>query len=338
MLFDEPYRRRFIALLGGAVVLPLAARAQQARKVHRVGWLFSAVPLRDMGGPNPIDPVSNAFVHGLRDLGYIEGQNLMLDRRSAEGKLERIDGLAAELVALDPDVLITGGGDFMAQALRRLTKTVPIISPYSDDPVGAGLVESLAHPGGNVTGFVAYTSPEFETKRLQLLIEAVPSASRIAYLGMKQIWESPAAQQVQDVARALGLRLVLVEHASDSYVDAFALMTRDPPDALFVAYHPVNYANRQLISEFAAKQRIPGIFPYREAVMVGGLMSYSVSTTDLFRRAAGLVDKIFKGTKPADIPVERPTKLEFWINLKTAKLMGIEIPEKLIALADNIIE
>jgi putative tryptophan/tyrosine transport system substrate-binding protein len=230
-------------------------------------------------------------------------------------------------VALNPDVIITGGGDFMAQALQRVTKTVPIISPYGDDPVGAGLVASLARPGGNVTGFLAYTGPEFETKRLQLLREAVPNATRIAFLGMKQIWESQAGQQVQDAARTLGLTLIHVEHAPDSYADAFAAMTRDRPDALFVAYHPVNYANRNLIVEFAFKQRIPGMFPYREAVKTGGLMSYSVSTTDLFRRAAGLVDKVLKGAKPADIPVERPTKLEFWINLKTAKLLGLDIPE-----------
>jgi ABC-type uncharacterized transport system substrate-binding protein len=331
-------RRDFITLLASAAACPLAARAQEGNKLYRVGWLFSAVPLKDMSGSDPVDPVSNAFVRGLRDLGYVEGQNLVLDRRSAEGKLERIDGFAAELVDLHPDVIITGGGDFMAQALERLTKTVPIISPYGDDPVGAGLVDSLAHPGGNVTGFVAYTGPEFETKRLQLLKEALPKATRVAYLAMKQVWESPTGKQAQDAARMLGLTLTLVEHASDNYSGAFALIVRDRPDALLVAYHPVNYANRQLIVEFAAMQRIPAMYPYREAVNSGGLMSDSVSTTDLFRRAAGLVDKILKGTRPADIPVERPTKLEFWINFKTAKVLGVEIPEKLVALADNVIE
>jgi putative tryptophan/tyrosine transport system substrate-binding protein len=331
-------RRQFILLLGGAAACPFASRAQQTNKIYRVGWLFSAVPLKDMSGSEPVDPVSNAFVHGLRDLGYIEGQNLILERRSAEGKLERIDGFAAELVGLNPDVIITGGGDFMAQALRRVTKTVPIISPYADDPVGAGLVASLALPGGNVTGFLAYTGPEFETKRLQLLKEALPNATSIAYLAMKQVWESPTGKQAEDAARMLGLRLIHVEHAPDSYSGAFALIVRDRPDALLVAYHPVNYANRQLIVEFAATQQIPAMYPYREAVMSGGLMSYSVSTTDLFRRAAGLVDKILKGTKPADIPVERPTKLEFWINFKTAKILGLEIPERLLALADSVIE
>jgi putative ABC transport system substrate-binding protein len=332
-------RRELITLLGGAALAwPIAVRAQQAARLYRVGWLFAAVPLKDMGGPDPVDPVSRAFVHGLRDLGYIEGQNLALERRSAEGKLERIGEFAAELVGLDPEVIITGGGDFMAQALQRLTKTVPIISPYGDDPVGAGLVASLAHPGGNVTGFLAYTGPEFETKRLQLLKEAVPKAIRIAFLAMKEVWEGPVGQAVRDAAPTLGVTLIHVEHAPDSYVEAFVQMTREPPDALFVAYHPVNYANRQLIVDFASKERMPGIYPYREAVMAGGLMSYSVSTTDLFRRAAGLVDKIFKGTKPADIPVERPTKLELLVNLKTAKILDLQIPDTLLARADNVIE
>jgi putative tryptophan/tyrosine transport system substrate-binding protein len=332
-------RRVFITLLGGTVLAwPIVVRAQQAARLYRVGWLFAAVPLKDMGGPDPVDPVSKAFVHGLRDLGYMEGRNLILERRSAEGKLERIGELAAELVGLNPDVIITGGGDFMAQALQRLTKTVPIISPYGDDPVGAGLVASLAHPAGNVTGFLAYTGPEFETKRLQLLKEAVPKAIRIAFLAMKDIWEGPVGKALRDAAPTLGVTLIHVEHAPYSYTEAFARMTQEPSEALFVAYHPVNYANRQLIIDFAAKQRMPGIYPYREAVMAGGLMSYSVSTTDLFRRAAGLVDKIFKGTRPADIPVERPTKLELLVNLKTAKILDLQIPDTLVARADNVIE
>jgi putative ABC transport system substrate-binding protein len=332
-------RREVITLLvTAAASWPLATHAQQATKVYRVGWLFSAVPLNEMSGPDPVDPVSNAFVNGLRERGYVEGKNLKLERRSAEGRLDRIDGLAAELVALSPDVIITGGGDFMAQALQHLTKSVPIIAPVSDDPVGAGLAASLAHPGANVTGFTGYTDPEFESKRLQLLKQAVPKAARIAFLGTRDIWEGPIGQQVRDAARLLGVELIHVEHAPDNYADAFALITRERPDALFVVFHPVNYANRKLIADFAVKQHLPAIYPYREAVMDGGLMSYAVSATDLFRRTAGLVDKILKGAKPADIPFERPTKLEFWINLKTAKIMGLEIPDKILALADNVIE
>jgi putative ABC transport system substrate-binding protein len=331
-------RRAFITLLGGAVVYPFAVRAQQRTKVYRVGYLFSTVPLRDMGGSDPVDPVSKALVQGLRDLGYIEGQNLVLERRSAEGKFERIGELAAQLVNLNPDVIITGGGDFMAQALRRLTKTVPIIAPYGDDPVGAGLVASLAGPGGNVTGFVAYTGPDFETKRLQLLKEAVPNAVRVAFLGMKDIWEGPVGQQVRDVAQMLNVKLIHVDHSPDSYAGAFALVTGNRPDVLFVAFHPVNYANRQLIADFALEQRIPSMFPYREGAMAGGLMSYAVSATDLYRRTAGLVDKILKGAKPADIPIERPTRFEFVINLKTAKVLGLALPDKILALADEVIE
>jgi putative ABC transport system substrate-binding protein len=331
-------RREFISLLGGMAAWPLATWAQQARKVYRVGWLFSAVRLVDMAGSDPVDPVSRAFVHGLRDLGYVEGENLVLERRSAEGKFERISELAMELVGRNPDVIITGGGDFLAQALKRVTGSVPIVFPAGFDPVAAGLVASLAHPGGNVTGFTEYTDPKFESKRLQLLKEAVPNASRVAFLGLKDIWEGLVGQEVQDLARRLGVRLIHAEHTPDDYADAFALMTRDRPDALFVAYHPVNYANTQLIVDFAVKQRIPGIYPYRQAVMAGGLMSYSVDNIELFRRTAGLVDKILKGTKPADIPVERPAKLELIINLKAATALALTIPSTLLVLADEVIE
>src|SRR5262245_56644924 len=187
-------RREFLGLIGGAATTwPLAARAQQAIKVYRVGYFFSTAPLAVMLGPDPIDPVTRAFVHGLHTLGYIEGENLILERRSAEGKFERIDEIAAELVSLRPDVIVTGSGDFMAQALQRVTKTVPIVVSGSFDPVGTGLVASLSPPGGHITGFIEYIDPEFETKRLELLKEAVPKAIGIAFLGMKEIWEGPSA-------------------------------------------------------------------------------------------------------------------------------------------------
>ena len=332
-------RREFITLIGGmAVARPLAAGAQQAIKVYRVGYFFSSAPLAVMVGSDPIDPVTKAFVHGLRALGYIEGENLVLERRSAEGKFERIEEIAAELVGLKLDVIVTGSGDFMAQALQRVTKSVPIIVSGSFDPVGAGLVASLAHPGGNITGFIEYIDPEFETKRLQLLKEAVPKATRVAFLGMKDVWAGPSAQAVRDAEAMLAVTVSHVEHTPNNYADAFALMTRDRPDALFVAYHPSNYVNRQRIADFAIAQRIPGSFPYREGTMAGGLMSYGVSVTDQYRRVAGLVDKILKGAQPADIPVERPTRIELVINLKTAKALGLTIPPTLLAQADEVIE
>ena len=195
MHFGQLKRREFITLLGGAGAWPVAARAQQAPKVHRVGIFLSSVPVTEMMGPDPIDPVSRAFVHRLGELGYIEGQNLVLERRSAEGNFGRIDEIAKELVGRKPDVIFTGSGDFVAQALQRVTRSVPVVFPNGTDPIGAGIIASLARPGGNITGLLAFTGPEFETKRLQLLKEAAPKTNRVAFLGLKEIWEGPVGQE-----------------------------------------------------------------------------------------------------------------------------------------------
>src|SRR5260370_3434758 len=331
-------RRDFVMLVSSGAVWPLAARAQEVTKTYRVGWVYSSVPVSQMLGFDPPDAVSRAFVRGLRDLGYVEGENLALERRSAEGHFERIDEIAAELVGRKPDVILTGSGDFLAQALLRVTKTVPIVVPTMFDPEKHGLVASLAHPGGNVTGFLEYTGPEFDTKRLQLLKEAVPKASRVVFLGLKEVWEGSAAQAVRDAAVPLGVTLNFSEHTPTGLSNAFAVITGDRPDALFVAYHPSIYATRQLIADFALEPRIPAIFPYREAVMVGGLMSYSANASEQFGRAAGLVDKILRGAKLADIPVERPTRLELVVNLKTAKAMDFSFPPNFLALANEVVE
>jgi putative tryptophan/tyrosine transport system substrate-binding protein len=331
-------RREFITVLAGATAWPLAARAKDATKIYRVGWFYSSLPLSQMFGFDPPDAVSSAFVSGLRDLRYIEGENLVLERRSAEGHFERIDEIATELVGRKPDVILTGSGDFLAQAILRVTRSVPIVVPTMFDPEKDGLVANLAHPGGNVTGFLEYTGPEFDTKRLQLLKQAVPKARRVDFLGLKDVWAGSAAQAVRDAATVLGVTLNFVEHTPTDFGNAFAVITGDRPDAIFVAYHPSIYVKRQLIADFALEQRIPAIFPYREAVMVGGLMSYSANASDQFRRAAGVIDKILKGTKPADIPVERPVRLELVINLKTAKAMGFIFPPDLLALANEVVE
>jgi putative ABC transport system substrate-binding protein len=210
--------------------------------------------------------------------------------------------------------------------------------PDSDDPVEAGLVASLARPGGNITGFMGNTGPEFEAKRLELLKEGFPGASRVAYLATKEVWQGPAGQHVQAAARMLRVTLMYAEHTPDNYADAFALMIQDRPDALLVSRHGANFVNRQLIADFAVKQRIPGMYPYRDSVIAGGLMSYGVNVVELFRRAAGLVDKIVKGTKPGDIPIERPTKIELVINLKIANAQGLTISPTLLARADEVIE
>jgi putative tryptophan/tyrosine transport system substrate-binding protein len=199
-------------------------------------------------------------------------------------------------------------------------------------------VASLARPGGNITGFTGNTGPEFEAKRLELLKEGFPGATRVAYLATKDVWQSPAGEQVQTAAQMLGVTLIYAEHSPDNYADAFALMIQDRPDALLVSRFGPNYTNRQLIADFADKQRMPGMYPYRDSVTAGGLMSYGVSTTELFRRAAGVVDKILKGAKPADIPIEQPTKLELVINLKIAHAQGLAISPTLLARADEVIE
>jgi putative tryptophan/tyrosine transport system substrate-binding protein len=332
-------RRTFIAGLGGvAVVRPLAAQAQQPTgKVHRVGLLFATVPLSELAGPDPIDPLAKAFVHAMRDLGFVEGRNLTLERRSAEGRYERYAQIFTDLVARKVDVIVTIGTD-MTLAAKRVTTTVPIVMAGSTDPVEAGIVASLARPGGNVTGQTFNTGPEFEAKRLQLLNEALPEATRIAFLVIKAEWEGLQGTSVRAAARMLGVTLVHVVHTPTHYADAFALIMRERPHALFVARHGANYANRQLIADFAVEQRLPGMYPYREIVEAGGLMSYGLSLPDLWRRAAEYVDKILKGAKPADLAVEQPTRFELVINGKTAKALGLSIPPLLLAQADEVIE
>jgi putative tryptophan/tyrosine transport system substrate-binding protein len=332
-------RRDFIKIVAGSVAAwPLVIRAQQPGRVFRVGWFFSSTPLDQMAGPDPIIPVGRVFVHGLRSLGYVEGQNLVLERRSAEGKFERIPEIAAELVSRNPDVIITGSGNRLAQELQRVTKSVPIVVPDSDDPVGAGLVESLARPGTNVTGFSADAGPGIESKRLELLKEAVPNATRVAVLATKEVWESLIGKQLRTAAPIMGMTLVYAEHFPDSYDGAFALIVRDPPDALVVTRHAANYVNRQVIANFALRQKLPAIYPYKANALDGGMMSYAVDETDLFQSAAVLVDKILRGATPADIPIEQPSKFELVINRKTAKMIGLDIPNQLLALADDVIE
>jgi putative ABC transport system substrate-binding protein len=333
-------RRKFIMIVGGAATTwPLAARAQPtAKKVYRIGWFFSATPLSEMAGPDPISPVGKILVHGLRDLGYVEDQNLILDRVSAEGKYERIGELAGELVSRNPDVIVIGANNRLALALQGLTKTIPIVMPDGEDPVRAGLVKSLARPGGNITGFSGDASLEFETKRLELLKQVVPDAVRVAFLGTKEGWDSQAVQRVKTAAQTLGMTLILAEHTPTSYADAFAVIVRDRPDALFVARSAPTYVNSQLIADFEIKERLPAIYPYKVNVTNGGLMCYGVNEQDLWRRTVRLVDKILKGANPADIPVEQPTKFDLVINLKAARTLDLAIPPQLLALADEVIE
>jgi putative ABC transport system substrate-binding protein len=221
-----------------------------------------------------------------------------------------------------------------------VTTTVPIVMATSTDPVGAGLIKSLPRPGGNITGLSWYVGPEIDAKRLELLKEMLPGASRIAFLGMKgeEDWDAPWGKSVRAAAQVLGLTVVLAEHTPNDYAGAFRQISRDRPDALFVSPHSPSFAHRRLIVDFATRSRLPSTHAYREAVELGGLMSYGVNGVDLFRRAAGYVDRILKGTKPADLPVEQPTKFELVINLKTAKALGLTIPPSVLMRADEVIQ
>jgi ABC-type uncharacterized transport system substrate-binding protein len=331
-------RRAFLGTLG-LLAVPLASEAQQAGKVYRVGLIAAATPVSEMAGPEPVHPLVRAFVQGLRTLGYVEGRNLILESRSAEGQYERFGDIAAELVRLKVDVIVTFAHP-AAQAAKAVTATVPIVMAVSVDPVGAGLVQNVARPGGNITGLTVYVGPEIEAKRLELLRETLPGVSRVAYLGSKEDkdWDSPWGKSVRTAAQGLGVTLVRVEFTSHQYTHAFTLISRARAGGLFVAASPATYNDRALIVDFAARTRLPSIFANRESVEAGGLMSYGASNRDNFRRAASFVDKILRGAKPGDLPIEQPTTFELVINAKTAKALGVTIPPSLLLRADQVIE
>jgi putative ABC transport system substrate-binding protein len=333
-------RRAFITTVSGSVLAgPLIVAAQPAGKVYRIGLIAAAQPASEMAGPEPVSPSWRTLVQGLRALGYLEGQNLILERRSAEGRYERFSDIVAELVRLKADVIVTGSTQ-LARTAKAVTTAVPIVMAVSVDPVSEGVVQSLARPGGNITGLTSVVGPEIEAKRLELLRATLPSVSRVAYLGSQENkdWERPWGQSVRTAAQALGVSLVLAEHTPGQYTDAFARISRARAEALFVSASPPAYADRGLIVDFATRTRLPSSFGWREAVELGGLMSYGVTLADNFRRAAFFVDKIIKGAKPADLPVEQPTRFDLVINLKTAKALGLTIPQPLLLRADHVIQ
>jgi putative ABC transport system substrate-binding protein len=324
-------RALFLAL----VAVPIAADGQQATKVFRVAIVSSTAPTSELTGPEPANPVAKGFVHGMRALGYVEGQNIILERLSAEGKFERFPEIFRNLVSNKVDVIVTTTNS-LAQAAKDVTQTVPIVMSSSTNPVTGGLVQSLARPGGNVTGLSLDAGPEIIGKRLQLLKELVPSISRVAVLTYGLDFEEK--QSLEVAASKLGLRLLYAWHTPGQYADAFALIGREHPDALLVPPSGPNFANRRLIVDFAATSRLPTMFSYRESVDAGGLIAYGSDLTDLARRAAHYVDRILKGANPADLPVERASKFELGINLKTAKALRLTIPPSLRQQADYIIE
>ena len=312
---------------------PLAADAQQAGKVPRIGFLGVTSP---SDRPSHLD----AFRQRLRELGWVEGQNIVIDYRYAEGRVDRLPDLAAELVRLKVDLIVASAGTQAATAAKNATETIPIVMIYVRDPVGTGLIASLARPGGNVTGVSGSAGLELFAKQLELLKETVPKIRRVAILSNPDnAYHQLAIREVNVAARSLGVQLQLLEARGPNEFDgAFAAMATERVGALLVLSDAIFNSHRTRLADLAARSRLPAAYGVRESVEAGGLMSYGPSFLDLFRRSAAYVDKILKGAKPADLPVEQPTKFELVINLKTAKALGLDVPPSLLARADEVIE
>jgi putative ABC transport system substrate-binding protein len=324
-------RRDFILALGGTVAGPLAARAQQPAKTWRIGVLETVSP-----GSNAKN--IEALRRGLRDLGYVENQNYVLEYRSADGDAERFRALADELVRLRVDLIVTRGTP-AARAAKSATESIPIVMAAIGEPLGMGVVASLARPGGNVTGLSAFVT-ELAGKRVELLKELRPGNSIAAFFSnMANPVVPPQWEETRKAAQALGIEISLLDVRSrDDIPAAFETAAARRVETLLVGIDGLIQENRQLIADLAAKHRLLTIYPSREFVEAGGLMAYGVSYPDLYFRSASLIDKIFRGAKPGDLPVEQPTKLEFIINLKAAKAIGLTVPPLLIARADDVIE
>jgi ABC-type uncharacterized transport system substrate-binding protein len=314
----------------GLLVTPLAAEAQPARRVPRIGVL---------GELSPADPFLAAFRQGLRELGYIEGQNVVVEYRYAHGVVERFPELAAELIRLNVEVLLVGGA-VAARSAKAQTKTVPIVFVLPGDPVGSGLVASLARPGGNATG-TSTLLPELSRKQLELLKTAAPRISRVTvlYNSAGRPGAGLALDATREAARALAVELQIVEiRQPNELASAVAAAKANRADALLALSAPVLGERLAQLAELAAQHRLPAIYVRREFAEAGGLLAYGPSFPDNYRRAATYVDKILKGAKPADLPVEQPTKIELVINLRTAKALGLTIPQSLLQRADQVIE
>ena len=320
-----------VTLALGFLVASLAVDAQQPGKVARIGYLSP-------GSPTTFTRFDEAFRQGLRELGYVEGQNIVIEYRWAERRDERLPDLAAELVSLKVDVIVAGGTP-APLAAKHATRTIPIVMSTAGDPIGSGLVASLARPGGNVTGLSA-RSPELGGKRLQLLKEVVPGVSRVAVLwNAANPYAALVVRETEAAARTLGVQVQSLEvRGPDDFENALPAAIRGRAGALIVVGDPLLFSYRMRIADFAARNRLPAAYNLREFAEAGGLMAYGENLADLYRRAATYVDKILKGAKPADLPVEQPTKFELVINLKTAKALRLTIPQSVLIRADEVIQ
>jgi putative tryptophan/tyrosine transport system substrate-binding protein len=326
-------RRRFLLTsVAGALTAPIAAEAQQSDRVYRVGLL-------SLNRRADSVLLSEALQLGLRDRGYVQGRNLVLEFRSAEGRVERLPAVARELVQLRVDLILAPNNP-QATAAKQATATIPIVIFLGSDPVGEGLVTSLARPGGNITGLTGDVTPETWGKALQILKEVAPKISRAAVLSNSTFQANGARwKPTQAAASQLGVTLISAPiEGPEDLERAFANMAQKKAEGLLVFTDPITYARRSQMVELAAKSRLPAIYPWREAVHVGGLLSYGPDFRDLAYRAGAYVDKILKGAKPGDLPIEQPSKFELVINPKTARALGLTIPPSLLARADQVIE
>jgi len=326
------YRRKLIiALLASSLGVPLASFGQQAAKVARIGFL-------EASSPSAIAARIEAFRQGLRELGYVEGKNVAIEYRYAEGNFDRLPALAAELVRLNVNVIVTGGPTAIPAA-KAATTVIPIVMAFDTDPVGSGFAASLAKPGGNITG-LSTLAPELSAKQIELLKEIVPKLARVAVLGTaSRPGSAHALREVENAAKALKVQVQFQDVVDPKGIDAAFLAARKgSADAVLVLGSPLFNANRTELTELASKSRYPVIYDRAEFVEAGGLMTYSVSLADLARRAATYVDKILKGARPGDLPIEQPTKFDLVVNMKTAKALGIKIPNSLLAQATKVIE
>jgi putative ABC transport system substrate-binding protein len=328
-------RRAFIGTLaGGLLATPLVAEAQQPTRVHRIGILGN-IPLTDPEGAN----LWGAFVQGLRDLGYIEGHNIMIEHRSSGGHYGRLPALAGDLVRLKVDVIVVPTGQ-NALAAQQATRTIPIVAAsLGGEPARSGVIASFARPGGNITG-LSFAGPELVGKQIELLQDIVPRVSRVAVLANPTNGSHPAwLREANAAARSLRIQLQALEaRTPDEFESAFAAMTKNRAGALLVLPDGMFLLNRARIADLAAISRLPAMYGLKEPVDAGGLVFYGPSLRDNFRRAATYVDKILKGVKPAELPVEQPTTFELVINLKTARALGLTIPPSLLQRADQVIE
>ena len=327
-------RRRFIAGASAFFVAhPLTVSAQQAAKVTRIGILANVSRTEPQGAD-----LWGAFVQGLRELGYVEGQNMTIEERSCQGHYERLPALAGELARLKVDVIVVPAGQ-NARAAQQATRAIPIVAASMGDPVGEGLVTSFAHPGGNLTG-LSFPAPQLAGKQIELLKEMLPRLSRVAVLGnptnrLHSAW----VREANAAARSLRLRFQALEvRQADGFDDAFTALTSQRAGALLVLPDGMFFLHRERIADRAVKQRVPTMYGLREHVDTGGLAFYGASLRDSFRRVATYVDKIIKGARPGDLPIEQPSKFELVINRKTAKALGVTIPPSVLARADVVIE